>query len=204
MKTALVTFFISWFTAIFGQVTIAIPEYNVLYRGYDNRLELAAPEKNAYTIIESPDAWINKLSDSCYIVRVSTTADTIDLLVRDLKTHAVISTKQYRVLNMPLPEAFFGDSPDGSQIATLNDEFFIRYDDVFPLKSEFIIREFELWVEGVDGTFRSAGNKLTNQHIQTIKMAKSKKGGEKLNFSVMILYTGSDEISRKKSLHFTF
>lgn len=202
MRILLLLFFIPCSIPVFAQITVAIPEYSFLYRGYDNRLEISACGMDGSIILESDDALINKLADTCYIVRTSTTSKTIELHARNVNTNTIISSFTYRVLNMPLPAVYWGDFPEGSKIPLMKNELKIRYDDGIPLNHSFTILEFELWAGGVRQTLN--GNAITDELIQKLKAEKVAKGDPDLNLSVLIVYISPDGVTRKKSAAFTF
>lgn len=202
MRILLLLFFIPCSIPVFAQITVAIPEYSVLYRGYDNRLVISACGMDGSIILESDDALINKLADTCYIVRTSTTSKTIELHARNLQTNTIVSSFTFRVLNMPLPSVYWGKLTDGSKIPLVKDDLQIRYDDGIPLNGSFQILEYEIWAGGVRQTLN--GSVLTEELIQALKNEKLAKGELELELSVLIVYVSPDGVARKKSATFTF
>ena len=202
MRLLLLLFFIPCSIPVFAQITVAIPEYSFLYRGYDNRLVISACGMDGAIILESDDALINKLADTYYIVRTSTTSKTIELHARNVITNTIISSFTYRVLNMPLPAVYWGDFPEGSKIPLMKNELKIRYDDGIPLNDSFSILEYEISAGGFKQTF--SGSVLTEELIQTLKNEKLAKGDQNLDVSLMIVYSSPDRVSRRKIATFTF
>ncbi len=143
--------------------SIELPELNVLYRGYDNKV-LATASGFPSTVITGSGATLAASSDGMYIARPTGGGRTAKLTVSgktaDGKTVALRSV-EYRVLNLPKPTMYWGGVEDGGTANPREKFIFTKYGPEVPLNAAFNIISWEVNVAGAMGSERGAGNTLS-------------------------------------------
>lgn len=188
-----------------AQGVISCPEMAILYRGYDNKLELGAGKKTEFLTLEGEGVSVQKQADSSFIVRISGTGRTVTLNVKNTKTGKVVAQWNYRVMNLPPPVLFWGKYVDGSKITLDQDELSANYDDsgLFG-DSKFTVFDYEVQIEGIDEIFKVSGNKITSEIIEGVKMARALKEGREVGITVAAKIAGRDCILRKNTARFVY
>lgn len=188
-----------------AQGVISCPEAAVLYRGYDNKLELGAGRKTEFLTLEGEGVSVQKQADSSFIVRISGTGRAVVLNVKNTKTGKVVAQQSYRVMNLPPPVLFWGKYADGSKITLDQEELSAAYDDsgLFG-DSKFTVLVYEVYIEGFDGVFKVGGSKITPEIIEGVKKARALKEGREIEITVVAKVSGRDDILRKKTARFFY
>jgi len=175
--------------------TVSLPEMNMLYRGYDNKVEGVAsgyPEStlsgNGVTLSKSGKGWIGRpgAGRSC----------TITISGKNTVTNKTVSlgTFTFRVSNLPPPAIFFGSAADGETASKAETRLFAKYPPEIPLNVAFQVVSWELNVAGAPRPAKGTGNQLTPDATSLLKQAKS---GSTVSFMTQV--KGPDGIIRKKS-----
>jgi hypothetical protein len=190
----------------FSQVALAIPEYNVVYRGYDNKLKIGAGAETAFLDLESEEAQIYR-TDSCFILKPTGSAKTITVIARNFKDKKVVGTWQFRVLNLPAPTISWGMVPDGSVVVTL-DKVNLRagYDENSILENPgFEIVNYQVNSPLIEKPLSPInGNAITQEVLDALTQAKSTNKGNAVTFSVILQVKGKDGLIRKMTAEFTY
>lgn len=173
--------------------SIELPELNVLYRGYDNRVNASASGFPT-TILTASGATLTAGSDGGYIAKPTGGGRTANLTVSgktvDGKT-VTLKTVEYRVITLPKPTMFVGGVEDGGQIGSSERKLFTKYGSDVPLKATFTIQSWEMNVSGAAAPAKGPGSILDDKAIGMLKAAKS---GSRVYYSLKVL--GPDNIVR--------
>jgi len=133
--------------------SIEIPEYNLLYRNYDNIINPTAsgfPE----TILTGSNVSIQK-SNGQYIVTPTGSARDVTLTVSGkTKDGKIVKLKQinYKVSNIPKPDLYWGGSAPGEPGDRNNPYLNVKYGPGIPLSAEFTIVSWECQVTNASGS----------------------------------------------------
>lgn len=167
--------------------TIANEEMNVVYRGYNNIMQIAVPGISSTKINVSAagasftrngDNWICKVEGGASEITINVSANT------DGK-NVSMGSKSFRVRTLPTPTAFIklanGDlwsaAKGGIKKSQLDGATVVaEYGESENLKANFKVESFELSVSDGRGGFRklgSNGNKFSDAQMQQLKNLKS-------------------------------
>ncbi len=181
------------------QGTVSLPELNVLYRGYPNKVEGVASGYDQ-TILNGNGVSLVK-SGTGYIGNVSGKGReaTISISGKNSVTNKTVSLGSYkfRVMNLPNPSLFFGATEEGGKASKAEVRLFARYSDS-PLNATFTVLEWELNVSGAPRPAKGTGNVLNGDAINLLKQARP---GSQLSFMTKVV--GPDKGVRKKGGVFT-
>jgi len=175
---------------------ISLPELNVLYKGYDNKVSAVASgfdqtmlTGNGVTVSKSGEFWIAKpgqVREASLSVsgKNSVTGKTQNLL-----------TQKFRVSNLPDPELYWGASKNGDKGSRVETKLFAKYPPEIPLNAQFRIVDWEVSIPGAQGAPpRGTGGVLSPAASALIKQAKP---GMMVSFLCNVV--GPDGIKRKKA-----
>jgi len=203
MKTVLLTaLFCTQLSLLFAQETVSaieITDFNILYRGYDNRVKFAVtPSENCEIRLLGNNCTIRKDStNEFYYVRPGNGRIAI-LIVETFRGDSVLYSKrsEYRVSNLPYPVIYWGSAKSGGK-AFINSRLLQAiYPPEVPLSANFTILNWELFEDGESKATGSEGNlSEASEYLETLKESTS------LFFNVSVL--GPDGISRNLEAHFT-
>ncbi|MFK7783540.1 MAG: GldM family protein [Crocinitomicaceae bacterium] len=176
--------------------SIELPQLNVLYRGYDNKVNATA-SGFPNTILSGSGASLAPTSDGMYNARPSGNGRTASLTVSgrtaDGRTVA-LKTVQYRVLNLPKPTMYWGAAADGERANPREKNLFAKYGADVPLDAKFRIISWEMSVAGAIRPVRDTGNKLNTQAQNLLNAAPS---GSRVFYSLQVM--GPDNVRRNLS-----
>ncbi|MCJ8292187.1 MAG: hypothetical protein HRT58_20085 [Crocinitomicaceae bacterium] len=155
--------------------SIELPELNVLYRGYDNKVNATASGFPT-TSITGSGASLSPTSDGMYIAKPTGSGRTASLTVSgrtaDGRTVA-LKTVQYRVLTLPKPTMFWGSAEDGNRASRRERNLFTKYGNDVPLNAKFIIKSWEMSVQGAVSAKKGTGHKLSTDALNLLLAARS-------------------------------
>ncbi len=175
--------------------SIELPELNVLYRGYENRVNATASGFPTTTLTGS-GATLSSSSDGSYIARPSggrTASLTVSGRTADGRTVA-LKTVQYRVLTLPKPTMYWGAAADGEGPNRGEKNIFAKYGNDVPLNAKFSIIEWEVTVSGAARSVKGRGGQLSTEAQQLIRVAPR---GSRAFYSLKV--KGPDNIIRNLS-----
>ncbi|AEA42378.1 GldM family protein [Fluviicola taffensis] len=190
----------------FSQIVLSIPEYNVVYRGYDNKLKIGAGSETAFLDLESTQAQIYR-TDSCFILKPTGSEKTITVIARNFKDKNVVGTWQFRVLNLPTPTIFWGMHPSGSAVVTL-DKVNLRagYDENSILENPgFEVVNYQVNSPLIEKPMSPInGGVVTQEVLDALTKAKSANKGKPVSFTVILQVKGKDGLIRKMTAEYTY
>lgn len=190
----------------FGQVALAMPEYNVVYRGYDNKFFIGAGEDTRFVVLESGQAEVFR-GDSCFYVRPNGPERTITITMKNLKENKVLKTYEYRVLNLPTPSVYVGGALEGTTVVTLDDAVVrVGYEENAVLQSAgFDVISYEVTSVSIEQPLGVInGTKITPEVIDALRKAKAANKGKPITFNVVTQAKGKDGLIRKKTAAFIY
>jgi len=178
------------------QGVVSLPDMNVLYRGYDNKIEATAsgyPEAK----VTGSGVSVSK-SGTGYIGRVSggTKEATISISGFNKVTNKSVplGSFKFRVRNLPPPSLFFGGVEDGGTASRAETRIFAKYGPEIPLNVSFQVLSWELIVAGAPITAKGTGGQLDAKGVALLKQAKPGS-----TITIQTTVRGPDGVSRKKS-----
>lgn len=180
--------------------SIELPELNVLYRGYDNKVNATASGFPT-TSITGSGASLSPTSDGMYIAKPTGSGRTASLTVSgrtaDGRTVA-LKTVQYRVLTLPKPTMFWGSVEDGNRASPREKYLFTKYGNDVPLNAKFSIVSWKMSVQGAVRSVSGETNKLSPAASTLLNAARS---GSIVSYLLRV--KGPDGITRNVTGTFT-
>lgn len=181
--------------------TVSLPELNVLYRDYPNKVEAVASGYDqtllsgdgGVSVAKSGTGWIaspGKVKECKLTVsgKSSITNKTVSL-----------GSFTFRVSNLPDPELYFGAAKSGDKASRAETKLFSKYPPEIPLNATFRIVSWELVIPGNPGAPpKGAGDVLNGAAASLLKQAKP---GTAITFFTEVV--GPDGVKRKKTGAFT-
>ncbi|WP_300661936.1 GldM family protein [Fluviicola sp.] len=180
------------------QGTVSLPQLNVLYKGYENKIEGVASGYDQ-TVLIGNGVSLTK-SGNQHIAKVTTSGKsaTIDVFgVNSVtKKRVKLGTFSFRVMRLPDPEFFFGLVETGGKIPTGESRLFARYKNS-PLDAKFDVLSWELSTSTAPRPEKGKGNQLSAEGLRLIKQARS---GSFIN--LRLEYMGPDKTHQWKTIAF--
>ena len=175
--------------------SIELPELNVLYRGYPNKVD---PTASGYptTILTGTNCTVTKSSGNIYIASPGSGRSaflTVSGKSNDGKT-VVLKKVEYRVSALPDPELYWGGVKNGGQASKSQTTLFAKYPPEIPLNASFTITNWECQVPVAQG--KPPGGPGSNISAAT-NLLKAAKPGSQVSFICTVV--GPDGIQRKKA-----
>jgi hypothetical protein len=194
-KSFVVFAFIVYSDYVSAQGLVSMPEMNILYRNYDNILNVGfANGLENFNIQIEGAKWI-KSGKSTYIIRPDENSRLVKMLVFNQEGEK--SEYYYRCVNIPAPELFWGSSY-GTNAAPEETNLFIRLRGAyFPFYNESF-RPTEWTVSIGDASVTGTGNKLSKEVSNLIYAQKQKE----VNVKITSAYISSSNSKGKVSASF--
>lgn len=172
------------------QGTVALPEMNVLYRGYANKIEGVASGYDQ-TVLTGNGVSLSK-SGSQYIGSPGA-GKTCSITVsgKNTVTNKTVSlgTYTFRISNLPPAQVFFGNASNGMQGSKVETRLFAKYPPEIPLNVTFSVLSWEL--EFMGRSAKGSGNTLDGAAQALLKQARP---GSTASF--IVKYKGPDNLLR--------
>ncbi len=178
------------------QGVVSLPDMNVLYRGYDNKIEATA-SGYAETKVNGNGVSLSK-SGNGYIGRVNGSGKEATISISGFNKasnkNVPLGTFKFRVRNLPPPSLFFGGAEDGGTASRSETRIFAKYGPEIPLNVSFTVLSWELIVAGAPMTAKGSGNQLDAKGVALLKQAKP---GSMITIQTKV--KGPDGVTRNKS-----
>ncbi len=175
--------------------SIELPEMNMLYRGYPNKVNATAsgyPETSlsgsGVSISPSAGGYIVKPVGRAKTATLSVSGRTADGKSVSLKT------MKFRCSNLPDPELYWGGVKNGGKASKSQTQLFAKYPPEIPLNAQFRIIKWECQVPGAMGRPPSGPGGNISAASNLLRAAKS---GSQVSFICTVV--GPDGIQRKKA-----
>lgn len=173
------------------QGTVSLPDMNMLYIGYDNKVEGVASGYDQ-TILSGNGVSLTK-SGNGYIGRPAAGSRTCSITVSGKNSVAnktvSLGTYTFRVSKLPPAQITFGGAGNGEKASKVETRLFAKYPPEIPLNVQFSIVSWEL--EFMGRSAKGAGNQLSPEAQALLKQAKPGA-----NASFIVKYKGPDNILR--------
>lgn len=158
--------------------TVSLPEMNVLYRGYDNKVEGAASGYPTYDLSSGGNVSLSK-SGQYYIAKPGTGREaTINIsgVAKD-GSRATLGSFKFRVQDLPKPTLSIGRINDGESATSAqfraSRRLFAGYPPEIPLDAVFKIKSWEISVSGAPRPAQGNGSSLDSRALRMISNAQS-------------------------------
>ncbi|MDG1331988.1 MAG: GldM family protein [Crocinitomicaceae bacterium] len=175
--------------------SIELPEMNMLYRGYPNKVNATAsgyPTTNlsasGASVSKSGEGWIVKPAGRGKTATLSVSGKTAD------GKSVTLKSMQFRCSNLPDPELYWGAVKSGGKGSKAETRIFAKYPPEIPLNATFNIVQWEVSFPGIKG--RPPSGSGNNIGSASGLMRAIKPGGQ---VSFMCTVVGPDGVRRKKA-----
>jgi hypothetical protein len=175
--------------------SIELPEMNMLYRGYPNKVNATAsgyPE----TSLGGKGVTISGSASAGYIVKPKGTGRSASLSVsgRTADGKSVsLKTMKFRCSALPDPELYWGGTKNGGKASKSQTTLFAKYPPSIPLNAQFRIINWECQVPGAMG--KPPGGPGSNISAAS-NLLRAARPGSLVSFICTVV--GPDGIQRKK------
>ena len=156
--------------------TVSLPEMNVLYRGYDNKVTGAASGFPDFKLSGGGNVNVSQKGD--YYVAKPGSGRSAKINISGVAadgSSASLGSFEFRVQDMPKPSIRWGALWDGESggIALLRSTSRIAamYPPEIPLKADFQIRDWEITVSGAPRPINGNGSRLSEQAMSLVRQA---------------------------------
>ena len=177
------------------QGTVSLPELNVLYIGYDNKVDAVASGYDQTALSSSGNLRLTKNAKGWIGKPSGGKTCTISVSGKSSITNKSVNlgTFTFRVSRLPDPELYWGGTKSGEKANKSETKLFAKYPPEIPLNAQFRIVSWECAVPGAlgkaptgtGGDISAAGN-----------LIRAAKPG--MNVSFMCNVVGPDGVQRKK------
>ena len=165
---------------------ISQPEFQVLYRDYDNQLIGAVSGYPNYKLIAKSNVTLTQTSKG-YIARPSSgqLAEIAIVGVTEDGTTTQIGSYNYKIRKLPKPLVFLGGIENGStvtkQVIAAQRKIFTRYDESIPLTATFTPVTYRVSVSSYPREIPGTGDVLNQDALRIINQARS---GDRVTINV--------------------
>jgi len=167
------------------QGTVSLPDMNVLYRRYKNRVQGVASGYDQ-TVLSGTNITLTKNGDEYIGDPGQGREATITVSGKNSVTNKTVSlgTFTFRVSNLPDPQVYLGTIATGSTVSksavASMTRLFARYPPEIPLKAQFDVASWEVTVSGAPRSISGTGPVLSADAISLLKQTKP---GSKVSIS---------------------
>lgn len=172
---------------------ISLPELNVLYRGYQNKVSAVASGFDQ-TNLSAAGASLSKSGEFWIAAPGSGKEATLTVSGKNSvtgKSQQLLSQK-FRVMNLPNPELYWGGSAPGEKGSSSQTQLFAKYGPGIPLNATFTVLSWECQIPGAPGAPPKGSG--SNISAATSLLRQAKPG---MNVSFICTVVGPDKIQRK-------
>ena len=172
---------------------ISLPELNVLYRGYQNKVSAVASGFDQ-TNLSAAGASLSKSGEFWIASPGAASEATLTVSGKNSvtgKSQQLLSQK-FRVMRLPKPELFWGGAANGEKGSRSATQLFAKYGPGIPLNAQFTVLSWECQIPGAPG----APPKGTGSSIGAAMnlLGQAKPG---MNVSFICTVVGPDKIQQK-------
>lgn len=144
------------------QGSIELPEMNMLYRGYPNKVEATASGYDQ-TSLTGTGVSLSK-SGTGWIAKPTGSGREAYLTVSGKNTatgqSATLKKVKYRVSNLPDPEIYWGGAKNGERASKAETKLFAKYGPEIPLNAQFTIKSWECTIPGAARPVPGSGSTI--------------------------------------------
>ena len=177
------------------QGSIELPEMNMLYRGYDNKVEATASGYDQ-TSLTGTGVSLSKTSTG-WIAKPSGSGREAYLTVSGKNTatgqSATLKKVKYRVSNLPDPEIYWCGAKNGERASKTETKLFAKYGPEIPLNASFTVKSWECTVPGASRPVMGTGNLIS----AASGLLRAAPAGSMVSFICKVV--GPDGITRTRA-----
>ncbi|HZH87195.1 MAG TPA: hypothetical protein VFD77_07755 [Brumimicrobium sp.] len=160
--------------------TVSLPEMNVLYRGYDNKVEGAASGFPSYNLSGGGNVSVSKTGTGYVAKPGSGREASINISgVAEDGSSSNLGSFKFRVQNLPKPSISLGRIADGESATSgeirASRQLFAGYPPEIPLNAKFSVVSYEVGATGSPRPAKGNGSTLTGDALRII--ANTPSGG---------------------------
>jgi hypothetical protein len=161
--------FVVPFSAL-GQGIIEFNEYNILYRDYENHLQIGSLNGDSNLLLKSNDCEIRKSSVD-WIVKPTSTSKTVILFVLN-SDDDTLSIESFRVNNLPTPEVCLGRYKNGDKLFSRETrKLYVKFPQGCQISKDFQIQKWAMRIEGYSKEITGTGDLLSSEAMKIIALA---------------------------------
>ncbi len=167
------------------QGNVSLPEMNVLYRGYPNKISGVASGYDQ-TVLAGEGVTLSKSGEGYIGSPGAGRTCSITVSGKNSVTNKTVSLGKFpfRVMNLPKPEIYLGTLASGSSVgksalASMT-KLFAKYPPEIPLTASFDVTSWEVNVAGAPRPASGTGSVLSAEAISLLKQSKP---GSKVSIS---------------------
>jgi len=158
--------------------TVSLPEMNVLYRGYANKVEGAASGYPSYNLSGGGNVSVSKSGEGYIATPGSGREASINISgVAEDGSSSNLGSFKFRVQNLPKPSISLGRIEDGGSGTSADfrasRQLFAGYPPEIPLNAKFSVVSWELSVTGAPRPVKGNGSTLTGDALRIIANAQA-------------------------------
>jgi len=170
--------------------TVSLPDMNVLYRGYENKVEGVASGYDQ-TVLSGNNVTLSKVAKGYIGKPGGGKTATITISGKNSVTNKTVSlgTFTFRVMNLPPAQVYFGNAANGATGSKFETKLFTKYPPEIPLNVTFQTLSWEM--EFMGRQVRGNGGNLDAAAQALLKQAKP---GQSVSF--IVKYKGPDNVQR--------
>lgn len=180
--------------------SVSLPEMNVLYRRYDNKVVGAVTGYSNYNLTAVENVQLRKQGD-VYIAQPG--AQRIAKIgiqgIADDGSRATLGTFEFRVRNLPSPKLNIAGIFEGKDITrgqiTAANRLFAKFEPDDPIDLEFSVLEYTINIQGAPKDVRIVGSSITDEAKRYMRQAPP---NSLITVSAMVKEPGAGGITRKK------
>lgn len=175
-----------------GAGVIGLPELNVLYRGYPNKVKFGMSDGSSNFTVKGDGVTMHADSsisryykgdleieyyEQFYVVKPTTSGRHCTLYFLDATNGDTIGVHEFRVMNLPAPTIYFGTVASGESISApaLNSmsRFFAKYPPEIPLKASFTVTSWEISKADSELSYSGSGAVITEEAKEFLRTFES-------------------------------
>lgn len=179
--------------------TVSLPELNVLYIGYNNKIDAVASGYDQTNISASGNVRLTKNGPGWIGVPTGGKEATISVSGKSSVTNKSVNLGafKFRVMRLPDPEIYWGAAKNGDRGSKAESRLFVKYPPEIPLNAQWKMVNWECSVPGAQGAPpKGAGNDIS----AASPLIRAAKTG--MNVSFICTVVGPDGVQRKRGATF--
>jgi hypothetical protein len=174
-----------------AQLVVENSTFNVLYRGYENIVQLGSDiGDTSLTVVCGPGLTTIPMGKGKFKVLVSGSSSMSTITVANKKN--TLFTQAYKIKSLPTPELIWGSTNSGQSVSDRStDKIAVLYPDNVPLNAPFTIVSYTVSAKGVSKTFSGTGSRLTRAILEWLEQLP-----DGTSVTITAKYAAKDKVQR--------
>jgi hypothetical protein len=174
-----------------AQLVVENSTFNVLYRGYENIVQLGSDiGDTSLTVVCGPGLTTIPMGKGKFKVLVSGSSSMSTITVANKKN--TLFTQAYKIKSLPTPELIWGSTNSGQSVSDRStDKIAVLYPDNVPLNASFTIVSYTVSAKGVSKTFSGTGSRLTRAILESLEQLP-----DGTSVTITAKYAAKDKVQR--------